>query len=80
MARVLRAAEDKVLSMNSNENYTTILMTYPSFWKGFARVLNLSGRFDCYNTSSSEVEADNDAIERDWIVVGKELKEAFDSR
>ena len=39
-------------------------------------VLNLSGGYFEYNTSSSETEADYKAIANDWEMVGNDLRQA----
>jgi len=60
--------------MNSKASARTdFLFAQPSFGSGAARVLDLFGTFDAYNTSASEQEADERAIASDWLVVGKDL-------
>ena len=55
------------------------LFAQPSFGSGVARVLDLWGRFDVYNTSDSAEEADARAIASDWLVVGQDIYDALDS-
>lgn len=64
--------------MNSKTARTDILFALPSFGSGFARALDLGGGFDAYNTSGSEVEADEKAIAGDWLVVGQDLRAAME--
>jgi hypothetical protein len=57
---------------------TDFLFVRPSFGSGVARVLDLFGQFDAYNTSASEEEADERAIANDWLAVGKDLGQAME--
>jgi hypothetical protein len=55
----------------------------PSFWKGFARGLDLFGALGHKNhiapmTAAEAAQADRDAIARDWKVVGEDLQRAMD--
>lgn len=53
------------------------LFARPSFLSGIARVLDLWGRFDRYNESRTPEEADVTALVSDWIIIGRDLEEAF---
>jgi hypothetical protein len=65
--------------MNSKASARTdFLFALPSFGSGFARALDLDGTFDAYNSSATEEEADERAIASDWLVVGKDLREALE--
>lgn len=64
--------------MNFKTARTDFLFARPSFGSGVARVLDLYGTFDAYNSSTSEAEADYRAIASDWCVVGRDLDEAFE--
>lgn len=65
--------------MNSKASARTdFLFARPSFGSGFARALDLCGNFDAYNSSATEEEADERAIASDWLVVGKDLREALE--
>jgi len=44
---------------------------------GAARVLDMCGVFDQYNTSQSEEEADSKALFWDWAMVGEDLRNAI---
>ncbi len=46
------------------------LFAQPSFLSGAARVLDLGGTFDQYNTSP---DADTAALTSDWFVIGDDL-------
>lgn len=64
--------------MNFKTARTDFLFARPSFGSGVARVLDLYGTFDAYNSSTSEAEADQRAIASDWCVIGRDLDEAFE--
>jgi len=50
-----------------------ILFARPSTASGVARVLDLMGVFDSYNSSSTPEEADARAMFSDWRAVGRDL-------
>ena len=54
------------------------LFATPSFLTGAARLVDLGGVFDKYNSSASEEEADSRALASDWSVVGDDLRKAMD--
>lgn len=54
------------------------LVARPSFSAGIARLFDLFGRFDVYNTSPSGAAADCKAMRADWLVVGQDLYDAVD--
>jgi hypothetical protein len=56
-----------------NNVQSDFLFAAPTFISGAARVLDLYGVFDKYNTSSSALEADSKAILSDWSMVGQDL-------
>lgn len=57
---------------------TGFLFAQPSFASGLVRAIDLCGHFDRYNSSGSESEADERAIRVDWLVVGKDMNDAFE--
>ncbi len=57
---------------------SSYLYAQPSFWSGFARGLDLFGKFDRYNTAESEAESDAEAVENDWNAVGEDLWSAYE--
>jgi hypothetical protein len=57
---------------------TGFLYAQPSFASGAARVLDMWGQFDEYNSSESADEADEKAIASDWLVVGQDLVDAIE--
>jgi hypothetical protein len=66
--------------MNSNKWYSTdALFARPSFASGAARVLDLGGGFDQYNTSPSGEDADFRALLGDWYAVGEDLSKAIEA-
>lgn len=57
---------------------TDFLFARPSILFGLARFLDFGGRFDAYNGSRSEAEADAKALLCDWYIVGQDLKVAIE--
>lgn len=53
---------------------STILLTYPNFFKGASRIVDLSGQLDEYATSS---DADYVALKNDWKNVGKTISKSI---
>jgi hypothetical protein len=53
------------------------LFSAPSFVSGAARLLDLGGLYDSYNTSSTEGEANYRALLSDWCVVGQNIADAI---
>ena len=58
---------------------STFLFSRPSFIEGMARVMDLAGALDSYNTSLSPEQADTLALWADWGVVGDDLRAALES-
>lgn len=54
------------------------LFAQPSPLSGAARLVDLGGVFDKYNTSQTEAEADSRALASDWFAVGNDLCEAME--
>lgn len=54
------------------------LFANPSFVSGVARVADLGGAFDAYNTTDTPEDADRRALQQDWIVVGEDLRRAIE--
>ncbi|MCB1201326.1 MAG: hypothetical protein KDK41_11835 [Leptospiraceae bacterium] len=50
------------------------LFAEESFLTGLARVLDIGGTFNQYNTAPSEELADGIAIASDWQAVGKDIQ------
>ena len=44
---------------------------------GAGSIFNIAGNYFEYNYSKNGREADNKAIESDWMIIGNDLKEAF---
>jgi hypothetical protein len=60
-----------------NKVKSGFLFATPTFTSGFARVLDLYGVYDKYNSSNSDREADCRAIWADWRVVGQDVFSAL---
>lgn len=58
-------------------NYSFYLFARPSFAEGMARVLDLSGVLQDYNTSETPEKADFEALKKDWSAVGEDIKESI---
>jgi len=58
---------------------TDFLFAQPSRWSGLARLLDLWGKFDAYNTSESPEEADMWALFSDWRITGQDIRDAWRS-
>jgi len=55
---------------------TDYLFAMPSIIAGIARAWDLFGKFDDYNTSKTEREADFWALYSDWRITGQDLRDA----
>jgi hypothetical protein len=74
-----QAISIEAISMYSKGSICTdFLFAKPSFASGLVRAIDLCGHFDRYNSSGSESEADERAIRVDWLVVGKDMNDAFE--
>lgn len=56
---------------------TDDLFARPSFLSGAARVLDLAGTFDQYNSSESDEEADFRALQSDWAAIGWDMHQVI---
>lgn len=52
---------------------SSCLFRVPSFFKGVARIFDLFGQLDDYKYSKSDIEADTNALKRDWQVIGADI-------
>jgi hypothetical protein len=57
-----------------NKYKTDYLVSNPSAWSGIARLFDISGSYDRYNTSDSSVQADLRAINNDWNVTLQDFR------
>jgi hypothetical protein len=53
------------------------LFDHPSFWGGFASLLDFRPNIAKYHTDKSEREADLKSLAADWTAVGADLKTAL---
>lgn len=58
-------------------DYSNLLFARPSFVEGMARVLDLAGTLNEYNSSVTPEEADRVALAADWRAVGDDLRNAI---
>lgn len=56
------------------KSYTNILFPQNGFIKGMARVFDLFGKLDSYNTSEDTKQADTKAIYSDWVTTGNDFR------
>lgn len=63
--------------MNQLTNY---LYANPSFVEGSARLLDLGGTMEEYNSSLSDDQADTIALTTDWLSVGNDMRNAMNRR
>lgn len=59
---------------NISKNYTFYLFSEPSFTEGISRVLDLGSTLQAYNEQETPEKSDLEAIKRDWLAVGKDIK------
>ncbi len=57
--------------------HSDFLFASPSRLSGWARLLDLFGAFDDYNTSASRPMADARALYADWVVTGEDVRAAM---
>ena len=60
----------------SDISKSSCLYCNPSALKGAARIASIFGGVDEYRTSSTEEEADINAIRKDWEMVGEDIANA----
>lgn len=53
------------------------LFAQPSFLAGIARILDIGGVLDDYNSARTAEEADANAMRADWGAVGSDLHDAM---
>lgn len=58
-------------------NFSSFLFARPSFVEGVARLIDVSGSLNTYNTSPDGVTADTRALDADWRAVGDCVKESI---
>ncbi len=60
--------------MEKQKRYSTdFLFSAPSFLSGAGTVMNLAGNFYAYNLSDSAFEADENALENDFRMIGQDI-------
>ena len=65
--------------MKKQKRYTTgFLFSTPSFLAGAGTVINLAGNFYEFNSSDSGFEADENAIENDFRMIGQDISDVFE--
>lgn len=58
---------------------STALFANPSFLKGASRVIDLFGYLDEYNYKDTDIEADFEALKRDWCIIGLDIAKAIET-
>lgn len=59
--------------------HSSAFYTNPSALKGSARLADLFGDLDTYNYDKSQEKEDSKALQRDWTIVGTDIKQAIKS-
>jgi hypothetical protein len=54
--------------------FTDLLYARPSFFEGFARLLDLGGTLNEYNQSDTSDDADLVALRSDWEAIGEDFR------
>lgn len=62
----------------ADEIQSDFLFARPSLIEGVARMVDLGGSLNVYNTSRTPDEADARAIYEDWRALGHDVKEALE--
>lgn len=60
-------------------DYTSFLVSIPSFVEGMARVLDIGGTLDAYNESETPEEADLRALKNDFLAIGEDFNIAIEN-
>ncbi len=58
---------------------SSLVYARPSFLRGIARIFDVTGSLNEYNTSPTSEQADYRALESDWRVVGEDIQEAMNA-
>ncbi|MBD2326283.1 hypothetical protein H6G21_05305 [Alkalinema sp. FACHB-956] len=58
---------------------SSFLYAQPSFVEGIARLLDIGGTLQEYNSSLTDHQADELALTADWRVIGEDLNNAIDA-
>lgn len=65
--------------MKKQNTFTTdFLFSMPTFFSGAGTVMNLAGNYYEFNTSDTEFEADERAIENDFRMIGQDIAIVID--
>ena len=56
---------------------THFLYAIPSFWSGWARILDFGDTLTEYNRSNTTAQADYLALKSDWYVIGDDILESY---
>ncbi len=57
-------------------DFTTFLFAQPSFFEGFARIADIGGTLNEYNSSLDRAQADRLAFKADILAVRRDIQEA----
>ena len=59
------------------ETHSDFLYARPSFLEGVARIIDMGGTLNEYNSSRSGQEADAVALRSDWAAIGQDMRDAI---
>ena len=63
--------------MKKKKYRTDFLFPNTGFWEGMGSVVSVVGNYYEFNHSETEREADANAIESDWMVVGQDINQVI---
>ena len=66
------------MTIDADELRSDFLFARPSFIEGIARMVDLAGSLNTYNSVPTAEEADGRALYEDWKAVGHDLRVALD--
>ena len=66
------------MSFDPDAILSDFLFARPSFLEGIARLADVGGTLNEYNTSRSGADADARALQGDWRAIGHDVRVAFD--
>lgn len=63
--------------MNKKRYCTDFLFSTSTFLSGAGTIFNIAGNYYEFNSSESEPEADERALNTDWHIVGQDIEDAI---
>jgi hypothetical protein len=63
-----------ILATSEMSDFTSILFAKPSFWEGWARIVDFGNTLTEYNRSRTGEQADRFALTADWAAIGEDIR------